>query len=163
VKRRTFIVTILTLASLPHTLTAQEPAELFAGVERAFREKEPGWKVESKLPSESSDPRGGSITFRSGEGQANVDVRVWRQEKDAREVFEAEGRAFANMRGKRMVKGAVPGLGDESQLWTHPGSEAWPMLRFRKGRVNVQVFAPTVTVARRFARRVLAQIESAAD
>jgi hypothetical protein len=62
------------------------------------------------------------------------------------------------MRGKRMVKASVPKLGDESYLWTNPGSTAWPLLTFRKGRVNVTVFAPSVKVARRFARHVLDQM-----
>jgi hypothetical protein len=157
-KRREFLL-LLSLTCLPQTLPAQEPpAELFARVERAFREQEPDWKIEQTRPSESSDPRGGSITFRSGKGQASVDVRVWRREQDAHDVFEAESRAFDNTGGRRMVKGTIPDLGDENRLWTHPNSEAWPMLRFRKGVVGVVVFAPTLTVAKRFARRVLEQI-----
>lgn len=159
-KRRTFLL-LLSLTCLPQFLPAQEPPELFHGIERAFREQEPAWKVEQSRPAETSDPRGGSITLRSGKGQASVDVRVWRREQDAREVFEAESRAFGNTAGRRMLKGAVPGLGDESHVWTHRGSEAWPMLRFRKGNVNVQVFAPTAATAKRFARRVLAQVEAA--
>lgn len=162
-KRRTLFIILLLLSAVcpTRTLRAQEPPELFARVERVFRENEPEWKVESRLPAESSDPRGGSITFRSGKVQAAVEVRVWRREQDAREVFEAEARAYNNMGGRRMVKGTVPGFGDESRLWTHKGSGAWPTLRFRKGNVNVQVFAPTLTLARRFARRVLEQIEPA--
>jgi hypothetical protein len=57
-----------------------------------------------------------------------------------------------------MVKASVPKLGDESYLWTNPGSTAWPLLTFRKGRVNVTIFAPSVEVAKRFAHHVLEQM-----
>jgi hypothetical protein len=137
---------------------AQEGPELFSKIDKVFKEKEPAWEVERVNEGDATDPIRRSVTFRSEAGQANVDVSIWAKEKDAREVFAADALAFGNMRGKRMVKAAVPKLGDESYIWTHPGSTAWPMLTFRKGRVNVTVFAPSVAVAKRFARHVLEQM-----
>jgi hypothetical protein len=137
---------------------AQERPELFSKIEKVFREKEPAWEVERVHRGGSADPASQSITFRSGEGQANVSVNVWEREKDARDSFAAEALAYDNRHGKRMKKAAVPGLGDESHIWTPPGSTAWPMLTFRKGKVNVTVFAPSVKVAKRFAQHVLGQM-----
>lgn len=137
---------------------AQERPELFSKIERVFQEKEPAWKVESVIKGDSSDPVRQSVTFRSDEGQANVDVSIWAKEKDARDVFAAHALAYDNRPGNRKEKAAVPKLGDESYIWTSPGSTAWPLLTFRKGRVNVTIFAPSVEVAKRFARRVLGQM-----
>ena len=166
-RRRTFLLLLLpplSVACLTNYLPAQRSPEqspdLFTRVERAFSEQEPDWKLEESRASETTDPTGRDILLRSGETQAAVSVKVWRREQDSREVFAAESLAFDNTRGKRMVKGSVQGLGDENHLWTNAGTDAWPMLTFRKGRVNVLVFAPSTDVAKRFARRVLEQIEA---
>lgn len=137
---------------------AQEVPELFSKVDKVFKEREPAWEVEGVIKGDGTDPFRQSVTYRSEDGQANVDVSVWKQEKDAREVFAAHALSYENRRGKRMQKASVPGLGDESHLWTHAGSTAWPLLTFRKGKVNVTVFAPSVAVAKRFARHALEQI-----
>jgi hypothetical protein len=83
---------------------------------------------------------------------------VWKREKDAAEVFAAQSLAFDNTGGRRMVKNSLPKLGDENYIWTHRGSTAWPMIKFRKGKVFVTVFAPSVPVAKRFAQHVLGQM-----
>jgi hypothetical protein len=137
---------------------AQGGPGLFAKIDKVFKEKEPAWEVERVNKGDAADPVRRSVTFRSEAGRANVDVSIWAKEKDAREVFAADALAIGNTRGKRMVKAAVPKLGDESNLWTNPGSTAWPLLTFRKGRVNVTVFAPSVDVAKRFAQHVLEQL-----
>jgi hypothetical protein len=59
---------------------------------------------------------------------------------------------------KGMVKNTLPNLGDENHIWTHPDSEVWPVIRFRKGKVNIEIFAPSVTIAKRFAQHVLEQL-----
>ncbi len=154
--RKNAAVFFLLTVCLAGAAAAQEAPELFSKIERVFKEKEPAWKVERVYKGDGDGRR--SITFRSGEGQAHVDVIVWGKEKDARDVFAAEAVAFDNTGGKRMVKAAVPKLGDESYIWTHAGSKAWPTLVFRKGKVSVRVFAPSVAVAKRFARHVQAQM-----
>ncbi len=155
-RRKAFILFVLSVCFAGAPL-AQEGPELFSKIGRVFKDKEPAWRVEREEKGESTDPLTRSFTFRSGAGQASVSVAVWRREKDAREVFAAEAIAFGNTMGKRMSKAAVPELGDEGYIWTHPGSAAWPVVVFRKGRVNVRVFAPSVPVAKRFARHVLGQ------
>lgn len=106
----------------------------------------------------ASDPFHQSIVFRSGKNQAAVDVSIWRREKDAQDVFAGESIAFSNTMGKRMVKSKLANLGDESHIWTNRGSTAWPTINFRKGNVNVTVFAPSVVVAKRFARHIFEQL-----
>jgi len=139
---------------------AAEPAKLFAGVERAFREKEPAWKFESVRTDTESDTQKQSIVLRSEEGQAAVELWVWKKEQDARDVFAAEAKAFDGGPGRAREKGSLPKLGDENHVWTMRGSDAWPMIKFRRGVVNVRVFAPSTAVAERFARRVLEQLSA---
>lgn len=149
---------LLLIVCLPPRIVAQEKPELFFNIERAFREKEPAWKVERISPSNTSDPLTQSIVYRSGKNQASVDVSIWKREKDARDVFTAHSIAFDNTMGKRMIKSRLPKLGDESHIWTHRGSTAWPTIKFRKGNIIVNVFAPSVAVAKRFAQHVVEQM-----
>jgi hypothetical protein len=136
------------------TLLAQEKRELISRIERVFQEKEPTWKVDSSFPDEQS------IVFRSEEGQAAVEISIWKKEKDAKQEFTAHSLSLDNTWGKSMgtVKNTLPNLGDENHIWTLPDSQAWPMIRFRKGKVNIQIFAPSVTIAKRFAQHVLEQL-----
>lgn len=156
--RRKAVVFFLLIICFEGGALAQEGAEIFSKIEKVFREKEPAWEVERVTRGDASDPVRRSFVFRSEEGQASVDVSVWRKEKDARDVLAASALSFDDRMGKRMEKAAVPKLGDESHIWTHPGNTAWPMLMFRKGRVNVTIFAPTVEAAKRFAQHVFEQM-----
>jgi len=149
---------LLLIIGFSHILLAQEKPELFSKIERVFQEKEPAWKVERYYPEYTSDPRKQSIAFRSGKYQASIDVTIWKREKDARDVFTAESIAFDNTMGKRMVKGSLHGLGDENHIWTNRDSAAWPTIKFRKGNINVEVFAPTVAIAKRFAQHIFEQM-----
>jgi hypothetical protein len=148
----------LLIICLSHSVPAQEKPELFSNVERVFREKETAWKVERIYPAATPDPSRQSIVFRSGKNQASVDIAIWNREKDARDVFAAESRAFDNTMGRRMSKRSLPQLGDENHIWTHRGSTVWPTIKFRKGNINVTIFAPSVAIAKRFAQHVLGQI-----
>lgn len=139
---------------------AAEPAKLFADIERVFREKESDWKVERVRTDTESDTRKQSIVLMSEEGQAAVEVWVWKKEQDAHDTFAAEAKAFESGPGRAREKSSLPKLGDENHVWTMPGSTAWPTLKFRKGAANVIVFAPSTEVAERFARRVLEQLNA---
>lgn len=132
---------------------AQEAPKLFDAVEREFKQKESRWKIE-RLDVKGEAIQKLDIVFRSGVGQAAVEVEVWDSVKNARDVFA--GRAVASASAsKRRIKRALPGFGDEGHIWLHPHSTAWPSINFRKGSVNVSVFAPNVATAKSFARRVL--------
>jgi len=133
--------------------------ELFVKVERVFREKEPAWKLERITPSQTTDPLLETIVYRSRQGQASISISIWRREQDARESFAGMSTAYDNIRGKTALKRTLPALGDENYIWTHGRSSKWPTIRFRKGNVEVQVFAPNVTIAKAFARYVVEQIQ----
>jgi hypothetical protein len=152
------IILLLLIFCLSSSIYAQEKPELFSKIEQVFQKKAPAWKVERIYPSNTSDPITQSIVFRSRLGQASVDIRIWRREKDAQDVFKAESIAFDNIRGKRVVKRSLPKLGDENHIWTNPDSAAWPTIKFRKGNINVTIFAPTVAIAKRFAQYVFEQM-----
>jgi hypothetical protein len=149
---------LLLITCLSNNIAAQEKPELFSNIERVFREKEPAWKVERIYPSNTSDPLMQSIVFRSRKNQASIEVSIWKREKDARDVFAAHSIVFSDTMGKRMVKSRLPSLGDENYIWTHRSSTAWPTIKFRKGTIIVNVFAPSVAIAKRFALHVSEQI-----
>jgi hypothetical protein len=134
---------------------AQEKPDLFSRIERVFHEKEPAWKVERILSGQQSDPVKQSIVFRSRKGQASVELNIWKRIQDAQDVFGGQSLAFDNTAGKKKVKRSLPLVGDENYVWTNPGSAAWPMMMFRKGNIVVSIFAPTLTIVKKFAQYVL--------
>ncbi len=146
---------------LPAYSAAQEKPELFSRIEQTFKEKEPAWKIESLLPGQTFDPLHESITFRAGKQQAAIEISIWKRLKDAQEVFAGGVMAFDNIRGKHVIKRHIPNLGDENYMWTNPGSDAWPMIHIRSGSVYVTVFARSISIAKRFARRVIEQVTTA--
>jgi hypothetical protein len=150
----------LLILCFSNDLHAQERPELFSQIEQVLREREPSWRIERITPGAASDPVRQSIVLRSGKNRAAVDVAVWRQEKDAADVFAAESLSLNNKAGKKMSRGELAGLGDENYIWSSVRSGAWPTLKFRKGNVNVTVFAPSVRVARRLAQHVIERIDA---
>jgi hypothetical protein len=149
---------LLIILSCSSNAVAQDKPEFIARVEQVFREKETAWKVERINVINATDPFQQSITLRSGKNQALVDISIWNRLKDARDVFTAESIAFDNIVGKKRVKGRLHNLGDENYIWTHRGSSAWPKIIFRSGRITVNVFAPSVAIAKRFAKHILGQM-----
>ena len=127
-------------------------------IEQEIKEKEPGWKIDRILDGQTSDPLHESIVFRAGKQQAEIEISIWKRLEDAQGAFEGEVAAFDNIRGKKAVKKSLPNLGEENYMWTNPGSDAWPMIYFRKGNIYASVFAPSVAIARRFAQHLFGQI-----
>ena len=140
--------------SSPAALAQQKP-ELLSKVEAAFKQHEPAWKIENINVQAAGH---WSFTFRNGNRQAAVDLMIWNSPQQAHEIFDGQLIAFENQRG-HAVKRTVANLGDENYMWTNRGSEAWPTIMFRKGSVFVDVFAPSVPIARRFAQHVIEQIK----
>jgi hypothetical protein len=146
------------LLLLSSGICAQDKPDLFQRIELVFQQKESDWKVERVYGSTSSDPLTEDIVFRSGEDQAAIKVEIWKRPEDARDVFGSTSIAFDSSKGKRMEKASLAGVGDENHFWTHPGSTAWPTLKFRKGNVTVSVFGPSTTVVKRFGEHILTQV-----
>lgn len=141
------------------SVNAQDRPQLFDGVERVFREKEPQWKIERLDVKGEIDPLEQNIVFRAGKQQAAARIVIWNNVKDARDTFLATFIAKGNM-NERSRPRRLSGFGDEGYIWTPSGTNAWPTIDFRKGGVNVTVFAPSIAVAKRFARHVLGQINA---
>ena len=147
--------TLLFVALCSPAAFAQQKLELFSKVEAAFKQHEPVWKIEN---INEQTPGHWSFAFRNGKRQAAVDLMIWNSPQQAHEIFDGQVIAFENQRG-HAVKRTVANLGDENYMWTNRGSEAWPTIMFRKGSVFVTVFAPSVTIARRFAQHVIEQVK----
>jgi hypothetical protein len=150
------VVLLLLVAGSGYAVAAQK-LRLFSGVEQAFKQKEPAWKVENIQAGQTQDPVKESIVFRQGARQASIDISIWRRLQDARDVFAGQVIVNDNLRGKSAPKRRLANLGDENYMWANPHG-SWPLIQFRHGSVEVTVFAPTVTVAERFARLVLDEI-----
>src|SRR5262245_12166844 len=136
---------------------AQTEPGLFADIEQTFRTHQPEWKIERIVRSRTS-PFSESITFRRGEQQAAVQIFVWERLKDVREMFAGQVIAYDNVRGKSATKRRIPKLGDANYIWTNRNSDAFPMIYFRKEKVFVSVFAPSVSTGKDFAKLVLEQL-----
>jgi hypothetical protein len=156
-KRRIAALLLLITCCLNYT-PAQEKPNLFSRIKSVFEEKEPAWKFEDVIFSDSSGPIHQSIKLNDGENQAVVAVWDWKEEKVAHDAFAADSLSLDNGMGKRMTKSSVPKLGDENHIWTHQDTTAWPMLKFRKGSINVTVYSPSVEISKRFAQYILEQI-----
>ncbi len=151
------ILLLLIIYSTGNVMAHDKPS-FIVEIERVFQEKESRWKIERKNVQNESSFFKEDIVFRLGKVQAAVSIGSWQKEKDAHDVFEGEAIAFNNTAGARMIKKRLPNLGDENYIWVNRGSEAWPMIKFRKGRVHVTVFAPNVAIAKRFAQYIAEQI-----
>jgi len=136
---------------------AQQKLELFSKVEAAFKQREPGWKVEK---INQLAPYHESITFRKGNRQASVEVLKWDSPTHAHETFDGLVIAFDNVHEKHAVKTMLANFGDENYMWTSLGNYNWPTIYMREGSVVVMLFAPSIPVAKRFAQHVLEQIDN---
>jgi uncharacterized protein YheU (UPF0270 family) len=146
------------LCGLWNASIAQDRPQLFVKVEEVLKRREPGWKIERNLSGQTMDPLTQSIKLREGSRSAGIEIMIWRRLEDAKQIFAGNVVIFDNTRGKTAVKRGLPALGDENYMWTNLHSTLWPAICFRSGSVLVSVFAPTVTIADRFARHILEQI-----
>jgi hypothetical protein len=150
------VATLLVAALCSPAAFAQQKLELVSKVEAAFKQHEPAWKIENINQQTAGH---WSFAFRNGKRQAAVELMDWNSPRQAHEIFDGQIIAIDNQWGKHQVKSTIANLGDENYIWTSRGSAAWPMIIFRKGSVFVSVFAPSVTIARRFAQHVIEQIK----
>jgi hypothetical protein len=149
---------LLVIIGLSTVVFSQEKPELFSKIERVFHDDQPDWKIESIIFGDTSDPMTESIVFRSQSGQAAIEIAIWKREKDARDVFAAESLVFDNTMGKGKTKISLPKIGDENHMWTGAGESSWPTIKFRKAAIDVDVFAPSEAVAKRFVKYILEQL-----
>ena len=155
------IVTLLSCLFIGWATTdVQNTDNLFSRVDEVFEQQEPAWKIERQYPSNTSDPVSHNVVYRSKMGQASIEISVWKKEQDARDVFVGQVIAFDNTAGKNKLKRSLPNVGDENFIWTNPSSTGWPTIMIRKARILVHVFAPNVSIAKRFAGHVLKQIDA---
>jgi len=138
----------------PSNVIAQDKPQFIGEVEQVFRENEPKWKVERTYINSGLGFFKEDIVFRNGKVQASVSIAIWEKVENAREAFRGESIAFDNITGKKMLKSRLQGLGEDSYMWTNRNSSAWPTIRFRRAGVIVEVFAPSVITAKRFAQYV---------
>ncbi len=158
--KRNAVLPVLLLVCWSNVVLAQEKPELFSKVESTFNKKEPRWKIDQILWDKTNAPLHESIVFRAGNQQAAIEISIWKKAEDARGVFAALVADFDDTRRKKAVKTRLPNIADENYMWTNPRSKAWPMIFFRKENVEGRVYAPSISIATRFAQRVVEQIKT---
>jgi hypothetical protein len=139
---------------------SQDKPELFVSVEAALKKKEPTWTIEAIHPPTSLDTAEEGIVLRSEQGQALVQLTIWKDITDAINTFDAQSTVFDRTMGKRMVKTDLPNFAEANHLWTNAGSDAWPTLKFRQGGILVTVFGPSLKTVKGFAQEVDALIQA---
>jgi len=121
---------VLLLALLGGNALASQKLDLFSKIEQDFREKEASWHIERIYDESTREPFSKSIVFRSRKLQASIQVKMWNRLEDAREEFALSTADITRARSKSVRK-PVANLGEESYMWTNPGSTAWPIINFR--------------------------------
>jgi hypothetical protein len=134
---------------------AQQKSELFSRVQELFKHREPTWKVENVTDNEHQQ----AIALRQGNRQATVQIITLDSAAHAHETFDGLVIASDNTRAKSDVKTKLQNLGDENYMWTNGQTRTWTTIYFRRGKVIVTVFVPSVDVAKRFAQEILEQID----
>ena len=152
-------VLLLSLCSAPGGLAQEKPA-LLVHIERAFKKKPQGWKVERIDAKNSSDPAAEDIFLRSGGKAAKISISIWKRAKDAHDVFEA----FAGLgtRAQGVERETIKDFGDENYTWASPGSSGQKSLTLRRANILVIIHAPSLLIAKQFAGRILDEIEAEA-
>jgi hypothetical protein len=134
---------------------AQTNPAWITSVEETLKKKETVWKIKNKI--EYPDTGSYSFTLKSGNATALIQISAFPVITNPEETFTGQVTIFDNTAGKNMRKNKLPNFGNEGYIWT--GSKgAYTTIKFRKGNVFVNVFAPTEKTARRFAQYVFEQI-----
>ena len=156
-KKRVLSICVLTLCCALNVLAQDKPSWVLQ-VEDVFKKKEPRWKIERIIVNGGVPFFDESITFKSGGYRANIQLTIWDSLKNAQDVFEAETIAYDSTMGRRVTKTRLENFGDENYIWPNLNRDGWTMIKLRKGTVLVRVYAPSVAMAKRFARYVVERI-----
>jgi len=124
-------------------------SELMARVERSIKEKEPEWKPSRLLSN------GNRIVkrWKFGNEEVLVSIHEYRTGDEA-----------ANEMSRAVKAVSVPGvplekMGDEAYVWAAYTESGRSAIRFRKSNVFVSVGAPSLGLAKKFARHIADEIE----
>jgi hypothetical protein len=96
-----------------------------------------------------------SIKLASGEFEALLFIKYWKEVKVTREAFDGEVIAYDAMFDGNANRTRLPKLGEEAYLWPGKGARGYAVILFRKGNLYVHVSAPSAEVAKKFAHHML--------
>lgn len=139
---------------LPAMALTQKPAakgesELTARVERSMKEKEPEWKASRLLSNGNRVVK----RWKFGNEEVLVSVHEYRTGDEAADEMSRAVKAVS-VPGKPLEK-----MGDEAYVWAAYTESGRSAVRFRKSNVFVSVSAPSLGLAKKFARHIAAEIE----
>jgi hypothetical protein len=156
------VITVLTLALLvgvlalgiqqgaTQTAMAQKTSKVADKVERAFKTKEPGWKLVGKVVGKTED------------------IHEWKFRNELvtytiAELASPQAAAEALKHSTSLIAtgdvNELKGIGDEA-YYVAGDSKSTSAVHFRKNNVLVLINAPSVTLAKRFARHIEKEIDN---
>ena len=140
----------------PASVVTQDSPTLFGKIERSVIGKEPEWKLERKFLN------GGRVSFlwRHGAEEVSASVTSLASPEEAAKEFQRSVDAVP-LPTTAGPDGAVPGLGDDSRVWARYTQSGRSAIHFSKGSVHVQVSAPSLGLAKRFAQLIANVIPTA--
>lgn len=151
---RAFVLLLLTTAGLLCPASAQMPAPLFERVAASVPAREAGWRlVEKQINPSDGSPSGSAFRWTDGSAEVSASVEIHPSLKAARDSFGGSRGALGATGPRRKA------AWDEASFWPSKvlGDSACNF-RFRKGRVEVWVSAPSEELVRRFARHIAGAI-----
>ncbi|MBC8029532.1 MAG: hypothetical protein H7Z16_05420 [Pyrinomonadaceae bacterium] len=142
--------TALLFGSYPLLLIAQDGPSLIEKLDRVTSEKEPQWKLDRKLPTDTLVV----LRWSSGEERVFMSITLAGSPGKAKEIYHNSVARMNDQLGSKGTRSTVPNLGAENQLWTGHNDDGSTAMQFRQDKVHVLLFAPSEDVAKRFGRYV---------
>jgi hypothetical protein len=154
----TLTIVMSLLLSASSSTAAQDIQPLFSHLQQAILEREPKWRIERKVASNSKHM---SIYLKSGKNRIALMVKILRSDKEAADMFEGWARELSDptlqtpMESKH-VKISLPSLGDQNYLWTYKSRAA--SILYRQKNAFVMVTGTSDLAVKRFAQLVSDQL-----
>lgn len=130
------------------SIIAQDGRLLLSKIEFSVREKAPDWKIEHK----SANKRGVMALWKYGESAVRIIIQIADSHKQAHDWFQIGDSTDAKVIGPKGKKTKLKGFGSEAYIVTEFMKKDWVGLFFRRGKVYVQVYAPTEETVKIFAQ-----------
>ncbi len=142
-------VLLLAFASTLIVFAQEAELSLYTKITNSIEKNEPEWKLDRKAIMSNQV----IIRWTSGKGRSFVSVSLLSSEIEATEAFKSRLNLLMNIPETKTSKSELKGFGDACYLLKNEGAVGANII-FRKGSYTVEVFAPSVEIAKRFAQHV---------
>ena len=137
---------------------AQETPSWIKEIEDTINKKEVNCEIENRIWRSDESSFAYSLRLKCGHYQAAIQIDRLINVPNAQETFEGLVTAFDNTRHRNTSKTKLESFGDEGFIWTTLNKNSWTTIKYRKGDIFVNIFAPSEKSARKFAKYVLEEM-----